>query len=93
MIPYEAMGIRTAFIKKGKLVIFIDKDTENLVSFKKIINKFDFTGTVKYYRTTQEAIDFLQTVVKPNNKRATADLVFCQYNMPEINGLQLIEKL
>ena len=79
MRPYETMSTYTTFVKRGKLLIFIEKDKENLVSFKKIINKFNFNGTVKYYRTTQEAIDFLKTVMKPNKKRATADLVFCQY--------------
>ena len=79
MRPYETMATYTKFVKKSKLVIFIEKETENLISFKKLINKFNFNGTVKYYRTTQEAIDFVQTVVKPNNKRATADLIFCQY--------------
>ena len=93
MKPYEKMATYTKFVKKNKLVIFIDKETEDLINFKKLINKFNFNGTAKYYRTTQEAIEFLQTVVKPNNKRATADLIFCQYKMPEINGLLLIEKL
>ena len=79
MRPYETMAKYTKYIKKGKLVIFIQKDKENLVSFKKTINKFNFNGTVKYYQTTLEAIDFLKTVVKPSNKQATADLVFCQY--------------
>ena len=79
MRPYETMATYVKFVKKSKLVIFIEKETQDLVNFKKLINKFNFNGTVKYYRTTQEAIDFLQTVVKPNNKRATADLVFCQY--------------
>ena len=91
MRPYETMATYTTFVKKGKLVIFIEHDKENLISFKKTINKFNFKGTFKYYRSTQEAIDFLKTVVKPNDKRATADLIFCQYKMPEVNGLQLIE--
>ena len=89
----EEIEINTTFVKKRKLIIFIDKETDNLVLFKKTINKFDFHGTVKYYRTTQEAIDFLQKVTKPNQSRATADLIFCQFKMPEIDGLQLIEKL
>ena len=93
MRPYETMAAQTKFVKKTKLVIFIGKETENLISFKKLINKFKFNGTVKYYRSTQEAIDFLQTVRKPNNKRATADLIFCHYKMPETNGLELIENL
>ena len=52
MRPYETMATYTTFVKKKKLIIFIDKDKQNLISFKKIINKFCFNGTVKYYRTT-----------------------------------------
>jgi hypothetical protein len=52
MKPYETMATYTKFVKKNKLVIFIDKETEDLINFKKLINKFNFNGTVKYYRTT-----------------------------------------
>jgi len=50
--PYKTMAAYTKFVKKTKLLIFIEKDKENLIRFKKIINKFLFNGTVKYYRTT-----------------------------------------
>ena len=52
MSPLESMTTYATFIKKRKLVLFIDKETDNLVSFKKSINKFDFNGTVKYYKST-----------------------------------------
>ena len=52
MKPYETMATYTKFVKKRKLVIFIDKETEDLINFKKLINKFNFNGTIKYYRTT-----------------------------------------
>ena len=52
MSHFVPMTTYATFVKKGKLVLFIDKEKDNLVNFKKSINKFDFNGTVKYYKST-----------------------------------------
>ena len=81
------------FIKRRKLVLFIDSSTENLLNFKKCVKKMEFTGTAVYHQDVQSALDFLATVELPRKASGTANLIFCQFKMPDITGLQIIEKL
>lgn len=39
------------FIKRNKLVLFIDNSKENLISYKKCISKVEFVGTAIYQRS------------------------------------------
>ena len=81
--PESELFKSTIFVKEPSkgLLIFVDSNTENLVAFKKCINKTNYNGVVKYYRSADEVIDFLKTVVLPNKAPATADLIFCQFKL------------
>ena len=83
----------TVFIKRRKLVLFIDSNTENLVHFKKCLKRMEFRGTAIYHQDVQSALDFLATVELPSKASGTANLIFCQFKMPDITGLQILEKV
>ena len=70
---------RNVFVKEGLLIVYVDRQTEKVEAFTKLVAELDFEGEVQVFRTPQEALDFLRIVVNTAGERVAPDLIFCSY--------------
>jgi signal transduction histidine kinase/CheY-like chemotaxis protein len=73
---------------KGKRFLIVDDDLTNCQILEKYINVFG--GTSVYYQSPHDAFEAIKSAAKENIK---FDMVFIDYMMPEMNGLDLAKKI
>lgn len=81
----SSRGIINKKIEHPLHITLIEDDPNDVLLFRKAVEKSAVAAEIDVLQTTERAIDFL-TQRKP-------DLIVLDINMPRINGLQLLQKL
>jgi CheY-like chemotaxis protein len=71
----------------GDPIIFIDDDVDDHFIFREICKNLQLVNDLKFFNNGDAVLEYLQTTEdKPF-------IIFCDINMPQMNGLQLKENI
>ena len=70
-----------------KTLFLVDDDIDDRDIFKEAVHFYDPNIKLSFARDGLEAIDYLQT------KKVNPDVIFLDYNMPRMNGLDCLKLL
>jgi len=68
-------------------IIFIDDDADDQFIFKEICHKLGLTNPLKFFNNGSAILNYLWET------QETPFIIFCDINMPEMDGLQLREHI
>lgn len=81
-------------IKKGKIVLVIDKNKDNQNQFKAMFEQLGYKGQVEIFESITNAYNFLNVLKDETTKEpAKADLIFGFYETKGTEGMELLEML
>ncbi len=70
-----------------KTILLVDDDEQDVTSFRRALEKIDLPLTLHTAFTSNEAITLLK------EKNLKPDFIFLGLNMPEMSGIEFLEKL
>jgi len=68
-------------------IIFVDDDADDHFIFAEVCKKMGLVNETKFFRGGQDVLDYL---LKTDDRPF---IIFCDMNMPQMNGLQLRKKI
>ena len=80
------------YIQKSKLVVLVESKESQAAQFKSLLEQTGYTGSLRTFKRTESAINFLNKTVSEKGLLVAADLVFFSFDITKHNIKQVLSR-